>query len=59
MSVGIPRDLEPSQWNDYFFGFVGATVRAPDNEYIGLLPIKQFLFIIIVIIKKFIINLFT
>lgn len=42
MPVGAPSliSLTPSQFLE-FFGFLRATVRAPDNEYIGLLPIKQ------------------
>nr|AHJ10973.1 plasmid related DNA polymerase [Rhizophagus sp. DAOM 213198] len=43
MPVGHPRiidSLTEYQLED-FFGFVEATVLAPENEYIGLLPIKH------------------
>lgn len=43
MPVGHPRStdtLTEYQLGE-FFGFVEATVQAPENEYIGLLPIKH------------------
>ncbi|RGB21644.1 DNA polymerase B 2 [Rhizophagus diaphanus] len=43
MPVGRPKrvNLNPEQFlNGDFFGYVQATVMAPTNEYIGLLPIK-------------------
>ena len=43
MPVGIPTlvSLTPDKFQEDLFGFLRATVRAPDNEYIGLLPIKH------------------
>jgi hypothetical protein len=43
MPVGIPtpKSLTPPEFEDSdFFGFLEATVQAPPNEYIGLLPIR-------------------
>src|ERR1043165_4138767 len=43
MPRGAPSkvDLSVAQFLEgYFFGFVKARVQAPDNEYLGLLPIK-------------------
>src|SRR2546423_1447152 len=43
MPVGAPTQLSmtPNHFQCDFFGFLRATVRSPDNEYIGLLPIKH------------------
>lgn len=40
MPIGNPTVIDPLLWGHNFFGFVDATVRAPTNEYIGLLSIK-------------------
>ncbi len=43
MPVGAPTQviLSPDQFNQDFFGYLIATVRAPENEYIGLLSIRH------------------
>jgi hypothetical protein len=40
--IPTPKSLTPPEFeNSDFFGFLEATVQAPANEYIGLLPIKM------------------
>jgi hypothetical protein len=45
MPVGLPKIISPSEYSNTFFGFVDATVIAPDPStyagYVGLLPIKS------------------
>ena len=45
MPVGLPKALSPSEYSNSFFGFIEATVQAPDPltyaGYVGLLPIKH------------------
>ena len=43
MPVGVSTrvSMTPAHFQSDFFGFLRATVRAPDHEYIGLLPIKH------------------
>lgn len=40
MPVGLPSPTNLTDLTPDFFGYLEATVQAPPNEYIGLLPIK-------------------
>jgi hypothetical protein len=40
MPIGKPLILDPSLFNEEFFGFVDCTVQTPVDEFIGLLSIK-------------------